>query len=140
MVQPGGRRTFTPQEAEALLPEVDRLLAQAQQIATRLAAADRQLQAEQRKVRTNGQVRPQGSEIAPAEERQTAVRELSAIVKQVQNLGVLVRDIRTGLVDFPSLRGGREVYLCWRRGEAFQIRWWHETTVGFAGRQPLEEF
>jgi hypothetical protein len=47
-----------------------------------------------------------------------------------------VKDPATGLIDFRSLRGGREVYLCWRLGEG-EIAWWHELDAGFQGRQPL---
>ena len=50
--------------------------------------------------------------------------------------GIIVRDVATGLVDFPSQREGREVYLCWIRGEE-RIDFWHETNRGFAHRQPL---
>jgi hypothetical protein len=52
-------------------------------------------------------------------------------------MGVIVRDVRSGLIDFPSMREGRLINLCWRRGEPLEIRWWHEVSVGFAGRQPL---
>ena len=50
--------------------------------------------------------------------------------------GIIVRDVATGLVDFPSQREGREVFLCWIRGEE-PIDFWHETIRGFAHRQPL---
>ncbi len=50
--------------------------------------------------------------------------------------GIIVRDMATGLVDFPSQREGREVFLCWIRGEE-RIDFWHETNRGFAHRQPL---
>lgn len=50
--------------------------------------------------------------------------------------GIIVRDVATGLVDFPSQREGREVFLCWIRGEE-RIDFWHETNRGFAHRQPL---
>ncbi len=50
--------------------------------------------------------------------------------------GIIVRDVATGLVDFPSQREGREVFLCWIRGEE-PIDFWHETNRGFAHRQPL---
>lgn len=57
---------------------------------------------------------------------------------QIDRWGVIVRDLDTGICDFPSLREGREVYLCWRVGEE-GIAWWHETGAGFAGRQPIDE-
>jgi hypothetical protein len=48
-----------------------------------------------------------------------------------------VRDIEQGLIDFPGLRGGRQIYLCWRLGED-AVNFWHDRETGFAGRQPLE--
>jgi hypothetical protein len=51
--------------------------------------------------------------------------------------GIVVRDIEQGLIDFPGLRGGRQIYLCWRLGED-AVNFWHDRETGFAGRQPLE--
>jgi hypothetical protein len=67
------------------------------------------------------------------------VEELKRIergIKAIQDLGVLVKDINTGLMDFPAVRGGREVFLCWRYDEP-RVGFWHELHTGFAGRQPL---
>lgn len=55
---------------------------------------------------------------------------------EIQALGVLVKDLDTGLVDFPALRGGEEVLLCWQLGED-EIRYWHGLEEGFAGRKEL---
>jgi hypothetical protein len=57
-------------------------------------------------------------------------------VRQIQSLGAEIKDINSGLVDFLSLRGGQEVYLCWQFDEE-KIRFWHELDAGFAGRQPI---
>jgi hypothetical protein len=61
---------------------------------------------------------------------------LEALVQRIQELGVLIKDVNTGLLDFPSLRDGKLVYLCWRYGED-DIRFWHEVDSGFAGRQSI---
>lgn len=61
---------------------------------------------------------------------------LRSLVHQVQWEGILIKDMGIGLLDFPSLRDGREVYLCWQHGEP-NIRFWHDIDAGFAGRQPL---
>jgi hypothetical protein len=61
---------------------------------------------------------------------------LDSLVRQIQSLGVEIKDINSGLVDFLSLRDGREVYLCWQFGEE-NIRFWHDLDAGFAGRQPI---
>ncbi len=67
---------------------------------------------------------------------ETAGRELAGCVEELTALGVQVKDLDTGLVDFPALRGGEEVLLCWQLGED-EIGWWHTLDGGFAGRRPL---
>jgi hypothetical protein len=62
-----------------------------------------------------------------------------ALIHHIQDSGVLIKDINTGLLDFPALKNGREVYLCWQYGED-DIQFWHEVEAGFAGRQPIEAF
>ena len=57
---------------------------------------------------------------------------------RIDQLGLSLRDIESGLVDFPALVAGRQVWLCWRRGEP-QIGWWHDLDTGFSGRRPLSE-
>ena len=49
-----------------------------------------------------------------------------------------MKDLEMGLVDFPSLRGGQEIYLCWKLGEE-RIQYWHGLTEGYAGRKPLDD-
>ena len=61
---------------------------------------------------------------------------LQTLVHQVQDQGVIVKDMGVGLLDFPSLREGREVYLCWKHGED-QVNFWHDVDAGFTGRQPI---
>ena len=64
---------------------------------------------------------------------------LDKLVHQIMDTGVIFKDINTGLLDFPSVRDNREVYLCWQYGEQ-RVAYWHETDAGFAGRQPLDSF
>ena len=64
---------------------------------------------------------------------------LDELLHRILNTGAQVKDLNTGLLDFPALRGGQEVYLCWKYGED-QIAFWHEMDAGFAGRQPIESF
>lgn len=63
--------------------------------------------------------------------------ELSTCTGELEALGVQLKDYARGLIDFPSLRDGRVVLLCWQLGEGDQIEWWHDVEAGFAGRQPL---
>jgi len=69
----------------------------------------------------------------------TSFDRLDELVHSVQDSGALIKDINTGLLDFPAMKEGREVYLCWKYGED-DIRFWHEVEAGFAGRQPIETF
>lgn len=65
-------------------------------------------------------------------------QELECGVKGILALGVIVKDIDMGLVDFLAMRDGHEVYLCWRHGEE-EIRYWHDIYAGLAGRTPLDD-
>ncbi|HKI52936.1 MAG TPA: DUF2203 domain-containing protein [Anaerolineales bacterium] len=65
--------------------------------------------------------------------------KLDALIHQILDTGVQIKDINSGLLDFSAVRGGHEVYLCWQYGEA-DIAFWHEIDAGFAGRQPIESF
>ena len=66
------------------------------------------------------------------------VRRMQQAVTRLDDWGITLRDISTGLIDFPALANGRPIWLCWRLGEN-DIEWWHESNVGFDGRQPLSE-
>ena len=69
----------------------------------------------------------------------TEFERLDALVHQVQDTGALFKDINLGLLDFPALKDGREVYLCWKYGEQ-DIAFWHEIEAGYAGRQAIDSF
>jgi hypothetical protein len=63
--------------------------------------------------------------------------DIGKLTTELQETGVQLKDYSRGLIDFPSLRDGRVVLLCWQLGEDEHIEWWHEIEAGFAGRQPL---
>jgi hypothetical protein len=65
--------------------------------------------------------------------------KLDGLVHRILDMGVQIKDINLGLLDFSALKDGREVYLCWQYGEG-DIAYWHETDAGFAGRQPIDTF
>ena len=73
---------------------------------------------------------PQGREYSDA------MRLLRSEVERLSGEGIVLRDVETGLVDFPATREGRLVYLCWRLGED-SVRFWHDVEAGFGGRRPL---
>ena len=64
---------------------------------------------------------------------------LDALVHRIQGTGALFKEINLGLLDFPALKDGREVYLCWKYGED-DIAYWHEVKAGYAGRQSIDTF
>jgi hypothetical protein len=61
------------------------------------------------------------------------------LVHRIQATDVLIKDINLGLLDFPAIKDGREVYLCWQYGEG-DIAYWHEVEAGYAGRQSIDSF
>lgn len=129
-------RHFTPDEANALLPEVRPLARRLVEAAHALADAERRRGELLAHIAGNGGDLPP-SELADAaeavESREAAV---ARAVRALHDLGVQVKDPRTGLVDFPARHGGREVLLCWRLGEE-AVAHWHGLEEGFAGRKPL---
>jgi len=130
-------RHFTPEEANALLEQV-RPLAESL-VAHRRAftvAAARRARLTQRISGNGGDFDPQ----EPSELDEQLQREAEAVagaVEELQALGVLVKDLDRGLVDFPALRDGEEVLLCWQVGEG-EVAYWHGLEEGFAGRKPLD--
>ena len=70
-------------------------------------------------------------------EAQELAREIDGYQKELEELGIQLKDRRLGLVDFPSELSGKRVYLCWRLGEA-EVQFWHEEDAGYSGRQPLQ--
>jgi hypothetical protein len=122
-------RYFTLDEANALLEELRPLVGRMLEVRQQLLNLQPELEPVLRKVLGNG-----GNQVAS----QAAVyfEELRELVERIQASGVELKDINSGLLDFRSLRGGREVYLCWRYGED-EISFWHDIDAGFAGRQPL---
>jgi uncharacterized protein DUF2203 len=72
----------------------------------------------------------------PGREVAKPLVELSRAIAELEAVDVVLRDVERGLVDFPALRDGQEVYLCWLVDEA-RIGYWHGLESGFAGRRPL---
>lgn len=69
---------------------------------------------------------------------QGIIDQMTAAVAQIDGLGITLRDIERGLIDFPALSGGRQVWLCWQLGED-DVAFWHELDTGFGSRRPLIE-
>jgi hypothetical protein len=69
---------------------------------------------------------------------QGVIDRMQAGVLRIDELGITLREIETGLIDFPALASGRQIWLCWRLGED-DVAWWHELSDGFTGRQALAD-
>jgi hypothetical protein len=119
---------FTLDQANEALPLVGRLVREIRDARDRLSAAGLDADLALRAEATGG--------AWPGRERAKATLVVSLGFERLEELGVLVRDLDRGIVDFPSVRGGREIYLCWHLGET-GIGHWHELESGFAGRRPL---
>lgn len=120
-------RRFTVEEANAMLPDLRESLAdmqEARQVMLRSGQKVRQA------VAGNGGG-PEGREY------NEAVETLKSGVERLSEEGIILRDVETGLVDFPATREGRLVLLCWRLGED-AVGFWHEVDTGFPGRRPLD--
>ena len=131
------RRLFTLNEANRLVPWLERTFQRAMDVYSRMEAArERQTEVQRERLRRNGTFDRQDELTAIQSELQQIERDLNEILREVIAEGIIVRDVSRGLVDFPSVREGREVYLCWVRGED-SIGFWHETNRGFDHRQPL---
>jgi hypothetical protein len=123
-------RHYTLEEASELLPRVV-------EIVERMRAARDQL--------GDREARDALSEAGPSNGGGTPGRTVSQgflevrdLMIELRELEIVIRDLDRGLLDFPSLRDGREVYLCWQEGED-SIRFWHEPDAGFGGRKPLDD-
>jgi hypothetical protein len=127
---------FTPDEANAALPEL-RPLVEAMVAAKRaLDEAQEQRDGVARRIAGNGGGIPPAELAAMDATVETAAAELASAIGRVQATGVLVKDLDSGLVDFPAKRDGEDVLLCWQLGED-EVAFWHGLEDGYAGRQPL---
>jgi hypothetical protein len=128
-------RSFTPSEANSALDQVRPLAERMVEVRARLT----ELEDEQREVVQI--VAGNGSSEAVGEARTPEFARLAAEFQRcfdaLADLGVEVRDVDTGLLDFPSLREGETVLLCWQPGEP-AVAWWHGVDDGFAGRRPID--
>jgi len=133
---PVAERTFTPDEANAALGSVRPLVERMVEAKQMLDAAEEQRDEVVRHISGNGGgIHP--SELATLHRQvDEAVLELGNALDAVRELGVVVKDLDSGLVDFPSIRDGHPVLLCWRLGED-EVAFWHGLEDGFAGRQPI---
>ncbi|MFN2461670.1 MAG: DUF2203 domain-containing protein [Candidatus Velthaea sp.] len=125
-------KLFSPEKANALIPVLapilDELWAKRRELAIKLLEADPALRGE----------RPDRSHDRRYARRFTELKaEIVRLINRIEAHGCVVKDLDLGLLDFPALRDGRQVYLCWKAGEA-HLAHWHGTDEGFSDRKPLD--
>ena len=123
------KRYFTVDEANRLIPALEGDFSKARRLRQELAELGAELTALFEVIHHNGGHRKSPQFIQAAQ----AFRQ---VLEHIQSYGCVIKDLDPGLVDFLHLRDGREVYLCWKGGEA-EIRYWHDIDAGFGGRQPI---
>jgi len=122
-------RHFSVEEANAILPRVRSIVEAVLAARQRIIDAQPEVWPILEKAVGNGGSQKAGGLVED-------FKKIERGIQAIQDLGIVVKDINTGLVDFPALRGGREVFLCWRYGEP-AVAFWHDLHTGFDGRQPL---
>ena len=121
-------RHYTREEARALLPEVRQWLQQLDELRQRLRALDEQLKAVlECGVDAGGE---------PVETWVRLIADIRVLLLEFQNREIQIKDVERGLIDFPAVIGGKEVFLCWEKDEE-DVEFWHDLDAGYAGREPL---
>ena len=121
-------RHFTREEANALLPRLQPLLVDLRKARNELTDAEAH--------EALSGAAPGNGGGSSGRQVGEAFLEVRRMLGELEELGIVLRDIDRGLVDFPAILEGREVYLCWEQGEE-SIGFWHHLEAGFGGRQPL---
>ena len=124
-------KIFTVQEANALLPDVRKIVGKIQRAHRKLSHYRGDAKKASEAAERGGGGFTNGVAYA------SDLLALTAKLSELEDLGVQLKDFERGLVDFPSLRDGRVVLLCWQLGEGDELEWWHDVDAGFAGRTPL---
>jgi hypothetical protein len=132
-------RRFTHAEAQSFLPELSPLLRSAIDLKSEYDDAERSIQSFQERVMMMGGVVVDRDRALEARTRRESVAgKLRTVIEQVQEIGCVIKDLDIGLVDFPTVFQGTEVYLCWKLGEP-AIEYWHGVEEGYRGRKPIDQ-
>jgi hypothetical protein len=131
-------RTFTLDEAQELLPVLESLLKRAIEGKKLVESVDAELQATAHRVFINGGTSLNIVHLARRKaEREKAFQRVKDALDEIDAIGVQVKDLDIGLLDFPCEVDGEIVLLCWKLGEK-AIAHWHGASEGFAGRKPID--
>jgi hypothetical protein len=130
-------KRFTLREAKSLLPQVERLLQDAMRLKPEFDEAAAAVSKMKERVHImGGTLIDRNAALEIRQRRENSSKLLRQAVEEILEMGVQIKDIETGLVDFPTRFRGREVYLCWKLGES-DIEYWHGDE-GFRGRKPID--
>jgi len=132
-------KTFSLEEAQSLLPILESLLRRAIEAKEVAGQVEADLQRLSQKIFLSGGLLVDVAAVARKRMAQrTAVQQAQDALQEIDSIGVQVKDLDKGLLDFPCQLGEQIVLLCWQLGEA-KIDFWHTMESGFQGRQPLDE-
>jgi hypothetical protein len=132
-------RRFYLSEAESLLPQVSAWIQEAVSLKSECQEAENKIEALSQKVMLyGGIIVDRGRAQAVRQRRDDTLEQLKATVEKIHETGCMVKDLDKGLVDFPTLFRGEEVYLCWKMDEP-AIQFWHGVEEGFAGRKQIDQ-
>ncbi|MDR3745509.1 MAG: DUF2203 domain-containing protein [Acidobacteriaceae bacterium] len=131
-------KTFTLSEAQMMLPLVESLLRRAQAAGERASEMEREMQELNQRIFMAGGMNVDVAKAARRRaNRDKSLQEARDTLAEMEEIGVQVKDLKKGLLDFPSLMDGQEILLCWKLGES-EIGYWHTVEEGYAGRKPLD--
>jgi len=130
---------FTLEEARSCLPDVERAVRAAVQAKTYYDQSEEAFHRLLQRITMSGGILVDRFAVETIKStRQSNGERMKSAVEEIQEKGCLIKDLDTGLVDFPTLLRGEEVYLCWRLGET-DISYWHGVHEGVAGRRPIDQ-
>jgi hypothetical protein len=131
-------KTFTLGEAQTLLPVLEALLRRAQAAGVRAGELESEMQELTQRIFLSGGMHVNVAQAARRRaEREKALQETRDTLAEIDEIGVQVKDLEHGLLDFPCIMDGQTVLLCWKLGEK-EIGYWHTPEDGFEGRKPLD--
>ncbi len=132
-------RFFNLDQAQRLLPEVESTIREAIALKAEYVESGDQIRDSVMRVSMlGGSVVDRTAAIAQKERHEQSGARLNAAIERIHEFGCVVKDLDIGLIDFPTLFRGQEVYLCWKLGES-EIRFWHGVDEGFRGRKAIHQ-
>jgi hypothetical protein len=132
-------KIFTLDEAQAMLPLVESLLNRAMESKQAAEALDNELTGLARRIHmAGGMTIPVAKVAAQRAELEKHIQRARETVQEIDEIGVQLKDLESGLLDFPCRMDDEVVLLCWKFGEP-AIEHWHTVESGFKGRQPIDE-